>query len=947
MRHELEVTNGERRAVLIENAFDGITRVIIVELKTDKQMLEQLSTFRNQTMACNDSEASFAATHAVLHSTHCLDGWAGGRRHDHLERGTLVFYFDLMDNHTETVAVYASAPPQGDVVAVSPPIGAETSHAAPPLPPALHEWETGTFSAVQGRRARFNVANGGAGGECTTRESLALLEEADAVPPLPPQNLERKRRAVSRARPPAPAPPTDRVGGANLRLLGRLVVQFLPARDAVLALPAVCRDWAPLLRSIAFWRHFTTRLSLEEPLAGPVTLSDKCCSVVSWAEEFRSMIAGANKWTRTSTGGIDADGSFSVSVHARFRPLTVTTAPASRQAFRSVEGETRTRGKAPPPAPPAGAGRRRERSVVDRARRRAAAADGVLQTRKERAAMALARHAQRAQLAKARREGKVKQAEPWSREAPRFEDAAPEAEPEERPDIGEVESVLVDTHLWAMGRVSVNSSTSEQGVRQFDSFRRVLNPAHSQADVYDCVAAPLVRSAAAGYDCTLFAFGQTGSGKTHTMFGAPGCFATARREALGAARGTRGLRPGAIDEDWGIVPRVVNGLLRHAARDTTADYALTMSCVEVYQEACFDLFSVRDPVAVVDRDRDVLLARHARKKATAAGAYRPAGFECEGQVQVTIEDMRELLRLCAIIESTRVSGSTEMNTRSSRSHCVVQLELTQTHVTSGQTMKSKFLLVDLAGSERLKKSNSTGQRLDEAMHINSSLSTLGRCITALGKGKPHVPFRDSTLTRLLSQSLGGASRTALVVCCSQDPAHGDETINTLRFGECTALVQNTARRSAESVEEMIEDTRAALGEAERTLAHLLATGHAAQVNPSVGAWQRHMYEELITALPQEKGQLEQARYALAELVNAGRSRTSKAFRRALAAEAKAAARVQLTEERLRSMRRTHVYREADALYRATEAQVSSLRVQLAQLSATSRRRAEAVGAAAR
>ena len=106
-------------------------------------------------------------------------------------------------------------------------------------------------------------------------------------------------------------------------------------------------------------------------------------------------------------------------------------------------------------------------------------------------------------------------------------------------------------------------------------------------------------------------------------------------------------------------------------------------------------------------------------------------------------------------------------------------------------LQSKLLLVDLAGSERIKKSGSTGVRASEAKQINSSLTALGRAITSLAEQKPHVPYRDSTLTKLLSQSLGGNSRTGLVVTCSQDPGDMEETVATLRFGERECGVEAT------------------------------------------------------------------------------------------------------------------------------------------------------------
>merc|ERR1719487_3178218 len=123
-----------------------------------------------------------------------------------------------------------------------------------------------------------------------------------------------------------------------------------------------------------------------------------------------------------------------------------------------------------------------------------------------------------------------------------------------------------------------------------------------------------------------------------------------------------------------------------------------------------------------------------------------------------------------------------MNERSSRAHTVFVLNLTQINNTLGATAKSTLHLVDLAGCEQLKQSKATGQRQREAIGINSSLLVLGKVITALVEGKSHVPYYESALTQLLRPALGGNSRTTVVVTCSSDEVHGDQTLHALRFG---------------------------------------------------------------------------------------------------------------------------------------------------------------------
>ena len=132
-----------------------------------------------------------------------------------------------------------------------------------------------------------------------------------------------------------------------------------------------------------------------------------------------------------------------------------------------------------------------------------------------------------------------------------------------------------------------------------------------------------------------------------------------------------------------------------------------------------------------------------------------------------------------------------MNERSSRSHTILVLEFFQKNQ-DGSTKSAKLNLVDLAGSERIGKTGATGKVLEEAKKINMSLTTLSRVITQLGKPGSHVPFRDSKLTRLLSESLGGNSKTTLLCTASRDPIHLEETIQSLKFAQRTKMIKNKA-----------------------------------------------------------------------------------------------------------------------------------------------------------
>lgn len=140
----------------------------------------------------------------------------------------------------------------------------------------------------------------------------------------------------------------------------------------------------------------------------------------------------------------------------------------------------------------------------------------------------------------------------------------------------------------------------------------------------------------------------------------------------------------------------------------------------------------------------------------------------------------------------RATSPTLMNAESSRSHSILQLCVAQKK-SNGQRVTSRLYLVDLAGSEKVGKTGATGERLKEAQNINKSLAALGMVINALSDKSTHVPYRDSKLTRILMDSIGGNSRTLLIICCSPEPAQTAESLSTLRFGERAKLIQNDAK----------------------------------------------------------------------------------------------------------------------------------------------------------
>ena len=164
----------------------------------------------------------------------------------------------------------------------------------------------------------------------------------------------------------------------------------------------------------------------------------------------------------------------------------------------------------------------------------------------------------------------------------------------------------------------------------------------------------------------------------------------------------------------------------------------------------------------------------------------------------------EVFSLLKIGNENRSIGSTDMNKQSSRSHSVFILQIEQKNTIDFSSKTGKIYLVDLAGSERIAKTGAQGQTLDEAKNINRSLTCLGQVINALTDGKStHIPYRDSKLTRILQESLGGNSRTSLIVTCSPSAFNENETVSTLRFGQRAKQIKNKARVNKEfSVQEL-------------------------------------------------------------------------------------------------------------------------------------------------
>ncbi|XP_058221259.1 kinesin-like protein KIN-4C isoform X1 [Rhododendron vialii] len=306
---------------------------------------------------------------------------------------------------------------------------------------------------------------------------------------------------------------------------------------------------------------------------------------------------------------------------------------------------------------------------------------------------------------------------------------------------------------------------------------------HSSSRIYDDCVAPIVDALFNGYNGTVLAYGQTGSGKTYTM----------------------GTNYNGQEHNGGIIPKVVETIFSrvHATRDST-EFLIRISFIEIFKEEVFDLLDQSPPV--VSRGDGVSLAKPAgparvpiQIRETVNGGITLAGVT-EAEVR-TKEEMALFLMRGAL---SRATGSTNMNSQSSRSHAIFTISMEQKkiagafHNDSGDDILcAKLHLVDLAGSERAKRTGADGMRFREGVHINKGLLALGNVISALGDEKKrkeggHVPYRDSKLTRLLQDSLGGNSKTVMIACVSPADTNTEETLNTLKYANRARNIQNKA-----------------------------------------------------------------------------------------------------------------------------------------------------------
>ncbi|XP_017568350.1 kinesin-like protein KIF21B isoform X6 [Pygocentrus nattereri] len=335
-----------------------------------------------------------------------------------------------------------------------------------------------------------------------------------------------------------------------------------------------------------------------------------------------------------------------------------------------------------------------------------------------------------------------------------------------------------------------------------------------QQQIYSACVHKLIEGCFEGYNATVFAYGQTGSGKTYTM-------------------GT-GFDVTVGEEEQGIIPRAVHQLFqgiqrrRLEAQECGAhlpEFKVSAQFLELYNEEILDLFdSARDPEA------------RGRKSNIKIHEDGSGGIYTSGVTSRLVSSEEELLQCLKLGALSRTTASTQMNAQSSRSHAIFTIHLCQMRVcpqpslVNGsvnaeengvadgsisqpeyETLTAKFHFVDLAGSERLKRTGATGERAREGISINCGLLALGNVISALGdqsKKAGHVPYRDSKLTRLLQDSLGGNSRTVMIACISPSDRDFMETLNTLKYANRARNIKNKVVVNQDKTSQQISALRA-------------------------------------------------------------------------------------------------------------------------------------------
>ena len=325
-----------------------------------------------------------------------------------------------------------------------------------------------------------------------------------------------------------------------------------------------------------------------------------------------------------------------------------------------------------------------------------------------------------------------------------------------------------------------NSSLSIENKKDsklFFTFDNVFSPECTQQEVYESAACEIVKSVLEGYNGTIFAYGQTGSGKTYTMYG----------KGDGATRG--------------IIPRAVAQIFEYVEKNgDKLKFDIRASYVQLYNDSLLDLLNSQ-------KDAPKIILREDSNKS----------FQMENNTIMQINSIEDLRHVLATGKRNRKVRRTQMNDESTRAHTILSIWIT----TVGSTTKmGRLNLVDLAGSEKSSKAGTQGEALKEGSSINYALLVLGNCISALTSKKAMtvIPYRESPLTKLLKDSLGGNAKTLMIATLSPSSYNAYESLNTLRYAQKAKMIRNNAVVNMDPKDALLQKYQKELAELQTRLA---------------------------------------------------------------------------------------------------------------------------------
>ncbi|CCH45198.1 Kinesin-like protein [Wickerhamomyces ciferrii] len=338
-------------------------------------------------------------------------------------------------------------------------------------------------------------------------------------------------------------------------------------------------------------------------------------------------------------------------------------------------------------------------------------------------------------------------------------------------EIKENSGVVVST-MGHMGKEIVLQTGPMSVSNKTYTFDRVFGAESDQEMVYDGIASGVLEEMLQGYNCTVFAYGQTGTGKTYTMSGDI------------EMSGTQ------LSENAGIIPRTLTQLFNHLEKNP--DFSVKISFIELYNEELRDLLNNE-----TNSDRKVRIFEEPNKKS----------IMVQGMEEIYVKSAVEGMKVLADGSYKRQVAATQCNDLSSRSHTVftITVHMKEVDPVSGEEYLKigKLNLVDLAGSENINRSGAENKRAREAGMINQSLLTLGRVINALVDQSPHIPYRESKLTRLLQDSLGGRTKTCIIATISPAKVSLEETISTLEYANRAKNIKNKPQVNSSMSKKML------------------------------------------------------------------------------------------------------------------------------------------------